>query len=278
MVRRVVQLIVALLMAAIPCMLVAAPARADDLSDFLGQVNALRLLHGLSPLTTDPTLTSLAQTWSEHMASTGVLLDDPNLASEVSGGWAQLGENTAYGSSFDLLFNALLNSAPHLANMLGPYSLTGVAEVVTSGGLTWLTEVFEEPRASTPTPVAAAPPVARAPVVRVVAPAPSPVASTVPAPRPVITAPPTTAAPATTSTTVVAPPASAPTTATAAGAAPPATAAQTASAGATPADVALSAHDTPESPVSYWVLALSMVAIISIAGAGGLVVGVRKRH
>ncbi len=134
MVRRVLQFIAVVILATIPLALAVTPARADDISDFLGQVNALRADHGLPALTTSVTLTSDAQAWSQQMASSGVFEDDPNLAAQVGGGWSRLGENTAYGTYFDSLFNALVHSPPHLANMLGSYSLTGIgAGVVTTG-------------------------------------------------------------------------------------------------------------------------------------------------
>ncbi|MGH9125824.1 MAG: CAP domain-containing protein [Acidimicrobiales bacterium] len=243
-----------------------APAHADDLSNFLAQVNGLRADHGLAALTVDPTLTANAQAWSNHLASTGVLMDDPNLASQASGSWHALGENTAYGSSFGLLFNALVQSPPHLANMLGDYTMTGVAETITPQ-FAWLTEIFEMPASAAP--VAATPPTTAAPIrnsasqVQVPTPQPAATVPTVPptVPAPVVTTP-TTQPPAPTTTvapttTTVAPPTS--TTV-------PAPAAVT-SGRVVPVPVALASHDRSGSTANALVLVAALVGIAAITGS-----------
>ena len=283
MFRRVFQLLIAVMIAAISFASAITPARADDLGGFLLQVNALRALHGLGGLTVSPTLNSDAQSWTAHMASTGVLLDDPALASQVGGGWSLLGENTAYGSTFSLLFNALVNSAPHLANMLGNYTLTGFGEM-TSGNLTWMTEIFEQPRSgSTPAPVvttpAARPAAAPAAIAKVVVPVHRAVPTTSaadPAPAPVTTITPattsTTVAPPTTSTNA-APPPSVPSTVRQPAAASAPTVAATR---VTP--IALSAHEAPSNSFTTLLLAISLVMLFTVAGTGWLVArALRKR-
>ena len=284
MFRRVFQLLIAVMIAAISFASAITPARADDLGGFLLQVNALRALHGLGGLTVSPTLNSDAQSWTAHMASTGVLLDDPALASQVGGGWSLLGENTAYGSTFSLLFNALVNSAPHLANMLGNYTLTGFGEM-TSGNLTWMTEIFEQPRSgsTTPAPVvttpAARPAAAPAAIAKVVVPVHRAVPTTSaadPAPAPVTTITPattsTTVAPPTTSTNA-APPPSVPSTVRQPAAASAPTVAATR---VTP--IALSAHEAPSNSFTTLLLAISLVMLFTVAGTGWLVArALRKR-
>jgi len=270
MLRKLLQVVTSFFVVAITLSFAfTAPARADDLSNFLAQVNALRADHGLAALSIDPTLTANAQAWSNHLASTGVLMDDPNLASQASGSWHALGENTAYGSSFGLLFNALVQSPPHLANMIGNYTLTGVAETVTPQ-FVWLTEIFELPSASAPVPAPApAPaPTTVAPIhnsasqAPVPAPPPATVA-TVPrtVPAPVVTtpttqppAPTTTVAPTTTTTP-------APTTTTVT------PAAATTFAGATPVPVALASRDRSGSTSNALVLVAALVGIAAITGS-----------
>ena len=265
MARRVFHLIAAVMLGAISFALAIPAAHADDLGNFLGQVNALRAAHGLAPLTVDPTLDNDAQAWTEHIASTGVLEDDPQLAAQVGGGWTRLGENTAYGSAYDLLFNALVNSPPHLANMLGTYTLTGVGEVVTSQ-FTWVTEIFEEPSSAAPlAPVA--PVVQPVSSAKVVAPVHHTVATTPAPPRTTTTAPApttTTVAPTTTSTTSPPPP-TVPTTNRSA-AAP-----TTAPTHAARADLALTAHEAPGGSLRDLILGCSMAMMLTIAGVGWLI-------
>lgn len=267
MLRKVLQLVTSFFVVAISfAFAFTGTARADDLSNFLAQVNALRADHGLAALAVDPTLTANAQAWSNHLASTGVLMDDPNLASQGSGRWSALGENTAYGSSFGLLFNALVQSPPHLENMLGNYTMTGVAETVTSQ-FVWLTEIFEQPAASAP--VVTAPPTTVAPIRNSAASAqvstPQPVATvaTVPptVPAPVVTTPttqpppPTTVAP--TTTTTVTPP-----TSTTVTPPPPTTVGSL-----VPVPVALASRDRSGSSTNALVLIGALVGIAAITGS-----------
>jgi Cysteine-rich secretory protein family len=285
MVRRVLQFIAVVIMATIPLALAVTPARADDISDFLGQVNALRADHGLPALTTSATLTSDAQAWTRQMASSGVFEDDPNLAAQVGGGWSRLGENTAEGTSFDLLFNALVNSPPHLANMLGSYTLTGVGEVVTTGGV-WLTEIFEAPSGvkSIPTPVTTVPTISRPPsttkaatpaksAVRV-ATSPPRAAATTTAPASATTVVPTTIAAPSTTTSTPPPSPSIPVAVGAAGGQPRTSTITPSPVGA----VVLSGHETPGVALRDWVLWISVAAIAMIAGAGWLAGRVLRRH
>jgi hypothetical protein len=282
MVRRVLQFIAVVILATIPLALAVTPARADDISDFLGQVNALRADHGLPALTTSVTLTSDAQAWSQQMASSGVFEDDPNLAAQVGGGWSRLGENTAEGTSFDLLFSALVNSPPHLANMLGSYTLTGVGEVVTTDG-TWLTEIFEAPSGvkSIPNPVTTVPSTPRAPST-LATPARSAVRVATSAPRAATTATTTAPAPAATvvPTTIAAPTTTSPPSTSipvsvrgAAGRASTSTVTR-----APAAAVVLSGHDTPGVVVPDWALWISVAAIAMIAGGGWLAGRVQRRR
>jgi hypothetical protein len=285
MVRRVLQFVAVVIMATIPFVFAVTPARADDISGFLGQVNALRAAHGLAALTTSATLTSDAQAWSQQMASSGVFEDDPNLTAQVGGGWSRLGENTAEGTYFSLLFNALENSPPHLANMLGTYTLTGVGEVVTTDG-TWLTEIFETPSGvkSIPTPVITVPTTSRPPsttkaatptksAVRV-ATSPPRVATTATTTAPATTVVPTTIAAPTTSTSVPPPSPSIPASVRGASGLAPTSTITPVPVGA----VVLSGHETPVVVLRGWALGLAVAAIAMIVGAGWFAGRVLRRR
>ena len=217
--RRLAQILVAVAAFALPLAGTVAPARADSAGVLLGLVNGLRAAHGVGSLAADPALTRAAQAWSAQMAAAGSLSHNPNLGSQVAGGWTKLGENVGAGGSVPVVFNAFVNSAFHFANMVDPtYNLTGIGVAVGANGTLWITEDFEAKPGATPAPVTTAAPTP-APVARPAAPkttalpaAPAPTTAATAAP-PTTAAPPppattTTSAPST--TTVVPPPVAGP--------------------------------------------------------------------
>lgn len=208
-------------------------ARADTTADlFLTEVNSLRLVHGLAALVADPTLTSVAQNWSQEMASTQHLEENPNLHADVGSGFVNLGENVAYGGTLAIIYNGLLGSPPHLANMLSSYTVTGIG-VASSGTYLWVTEVFAERAGSSP-PTTAAPAPTTAPPTTV---------RTVYVPAPTVPRTTTSASSSTTSTSTSASTSTTPTTSTPAPL--PGTARVSGSAGAASA---LVAGDPPTTP------------------------------
>lgn len=290
MVARVCQVLTAFIIAAFAFSFAAIPARADEVGGFLAQVNALRAVHGLGALSISATLSADAQQWSNEMASTGVTGDDPSLASQVGGGWSRLGENTAWGTSFGILFQALVNSPPHLANMLGDYSLTGVAVAVGANGWSYVTEIFELPSSApvTPPPPRTTPPPTAAPVIQHPAVTPAPVyhpVTAVTTPRPALSAALATGAPAAAVPAAAAPVTAAP--ATTAPTAAPTTPSTTATtvvitasghtslaprAAALGSDnVTLSAKDASANSSSTWILVIALSAVAAIAGSGWFV-------
>ncbi len=198
MLRRVLQSLAAIMALTLSLAISVPPARADNVSDLLGWVNSLRAGRGLAPLAVDPTLTSVAQQWSAHMAATGTLAHNPNLYTIVPSGWGKLGENVGVGGSALGLFNAFTADPAHLANMLDPaYNRTGISVLARNGSL-WVTQDFEQvagtaqPGPTTPATTAPAP-VTLPPTTRPASRA---------APR-VVTTTPATTAPTVASTTVV---------------------------------------------------------------------------
>ncbi|HEX3424936.1 MAG TPA: CAP domain-containing protein [Acidimicrobiales bacterium] len=189
--RRLIQLFAAVLMVAAGLMTFGIPARADNISVLLADVNALRLLHGLSPLNTDPTLTNYAQNWSNQMAATQQLAHDPNLNAELGGAYSNFGQNVAFASTITIIFNNLVNSAPHLAIMLTDFNEIGIG-VAFGGGLLWVTEDFGL-KGTTPQTTAAAPPTTSAPV-------PTSRATTTTVPPPTTLPPPSTSTSTSTTT------------------------------------------------------------------------------
>lgn len=131
----------------------ASPAPALGPSDLVTMVNNLRSNVGVAPLATDPTLTSVAQTWANSMASADVLSHNPNLATQAPSGWTAIGENIADGFSLTAVYNALVASQPHYANMVNPsFNRTGVGVATDSSGQVWVAEdLGDYPPPPTPT-------------------------------------------------------------------------------------------------------------------------------
>lgn len=124
---------------------VAAPASAD-VPAFAAAVNVTRAQRGLAPLALAGDLSAVAQRWSQQMAASGRLEHNPALTTEVSG-WRRIGENVGYGGSELAVHNALLASAPHLANIVNrEYTQIGIG-IASGGGRVWVTQVFRQPPA-----------------------------------------------------------------------------------------------------------------------------------
>ncbi|MDQ1603720.1 MAG: hypothetical protein QOE01_1565, partial [Actinomycetota bacterium] len=72
--------------------LTSTPAMASEAGSVIAAVNAARAAHGLAPVSYSSELSSVAQSWSQHMASTSLLQHNPNLTTDISN-WQWLGEN-----------------------------------------------------------------------------------------------------------------------------------------------------------------------------------------
>lgn len=183
--------------------IVAAPSASAESSGsaftsrLVTLVNEARAQHGLRALSVASGTSSVAASWSSHMASSNTLAHNPSLESQLeshgSPNWTTYGENVGEGpaSSADKLFTAYMNSPEHRANILDSgYRYLGIATVF-SGSLAWNTMDFVDqygstthttttkttfvhhtttvaPRTSAPKP--AAHPVVRKPAVRPAAP------------------------------------------------------------------------------------------------------------
>ncbi len=143
---RLFKVVVAIVTFSMPIVALAAPARAqgaDGPSNMVTWVNTLRASVGAATLATDPTLTSVAQQWATKMASTGVLSHNPDLSTEAPSGWTEIGENIGDGYNLTAVYNALVASPPHYANMVNTaYNRTGVGVAADSSGQVWVAEDF----------------------------------------------------------------------------------------------------------------------------------------
>lgn len=109
-------------------------------AQFVALINDHRADQGLAPLTRSGSLDSEARAWSKQMASEGEIFHSD--LGRLLGPWSSVGENVAVGGSVTGLFNALVASDGHNANMLGDFTHIGVGVWVDAGGTLWTTHLF----------------------------------------------------------------------------------------------------------------------------------------
>jgi hypothetical protein len=118
-------------------------AGAAGPSDLVSWVNNLRATLNLAPLSVDPVITSVAQQWANHLASTGSLVHNPSLSTQVPSGWTKVGENIGDGPTLLMTYNALVASTFHYANMVDPqFNRTGVGVATDTSGQVWVVQDF----------------------------------------------------------------------------------------------------------------------------------------
>jgi len=126
----------------------AAPAPAiavapSAASDIAARTNGVRTSRGLAPLARDAALDSAASGWAHELATSGVLRHSTLPEQLVGKPWSTVGENIGVGPSSGVVHDALVNSASHLANIVGPnFSRIGVGAYTDATGRLWIVEVF----------------------------------------------------------------------------------------------------------------------------------------
>jgi hypothetical protein len=147
-------------------MLTATNAAASSASEFTSRTNSERTSRGIRAYAVRGDLASVAARQAARMAAARSLYHNPRLGSEVSG-WSSVGENVGRGSSVSAIHSALMDSAPHRANILSTsFTEVGIGTARSSDGELYVSEVFRRPN-GTPTYTPPPPPrVAPRPVVR----------------------------------------------------------------------------------------------------------------
>jgi uncharacterized protein YkwD len=128
----------------------ATPAHAvtSEASTYLSDLNGERVAHGLRPLTMRADLNTVAQGWADHMAASGLLAHNPDLATQVAN-WQTVGENVGEGPDVPSLDTAFWNSPGHRANILDTsYTEVGIGSTW-SNGILWITIDFRKPMTTT---------------------------------------------------------------------------------------------------------------------------------
>ena len=110
-------------------------------TQLLTLTNRARANAGVRGVSQNLALTIKAQGWAEHMARTGHL-SHSNLASGVPYRYRLLGENVGYGSTVTGVFNNLMRSPGHRANILNSrFNYIGLG-VAYGHGHVWVVQVF----------------------------------------------------------------------------------------------------------------------------------------
>lgn len=118
----------------------AAPAAAADL---FARTNGVRASRGVAALTRDASLDSAANGWARELATSGVLRHSTLPQQLIGKPWSTLGENVGYGATVAIIHDALVNSAGHLGNIVGPaYTKVGVGAATDVNGRLWVVELF----------------------------------------------------------------------------------------------------------------------------------------
>ena len=112
-------------------------------ADIAARTNAVRTGRGLAPLTRDASLDSGANSWARELATSQVLRHSSMPQQLVGQPWSTVGENVGFGSSSAVVHDALVNSAGHLANIVGAsFTRIGVGAAIDGNGRLWVVEVF----------------------------------------------------------------------------------------------------------------------------------------
>ena len=107
----------------------------------MSRVNDLRAGEGLPALIVDSGFKSYARDWAKVMGDTDRL--DHSEFTVLFDPWTYLGENVGYGPSVSSIFNALVASSGHYANMVDPgYTHIGKGVWITDEGKMWTTPVL----------------------------------------------------------------------------------------------------------------------------------------
>lgn len=114
-------------------------------TSFAASTNALRVQHALPGYRVCADLTSIARGWAAQMARAGALSHNGALAAQMPN-WRGLGENVGEGANEPEVQRALVNSPPHLANLLSTtFSEVGYGTAVSANGTLYVDEVFRLP-------------------------------------------------------------------------------------------------------------------------------------
>jgi uncharacterized protein YkwD len=114
-------------------------------SGFVDALNGLREIWKLRPLKEDPALVKLASDWASAMASAGLMSHGINFLGRIRSVYPNraAAENVAGGQgSITVVLGDWLGSPGHRANLLGDWTITGIATATSKSGTPYWCAVF----------------------------------------------------------------------------------------------------------------------------------------
>lgn len=136
-------------------------ANPSSEAQFVALTNQLRASKGLPPLQVNAMLVNKARNWAQVQANAGNIFHS-TLSNGISGNWYRLGENVGRGGSVQSIFNALVASPGHYANLVDPgFTYIGLGVVDVEGGL-YMAQEFMQMKTAAPAPAPKAPTAPRA--------------------------------------------------------------------------------------------------------------------
>jgi uncharacterized protein YkwD len=109
-------------------------------SEFYSRINDYRSSNGQPTLSRDGSLDSYARSWAQRMSEQGSL-SHSNIGSLIPP-WGSVGENVGVGGSVAVIFDALVGSSGHRANILGDFTHVGIGVCKDASGSLWTVHVF----------------------------------------------------------------------------------------------------------------------------------------
>lgn len=94
----------------------------------------------MASLSRDGSLDSYARNWAQRLAQNGGL-SHSNISALIPP-WNAAGENVGVGGSVSAIFDALVASPGHAANMQGDFTHMGIGVYRDSSGALWTAHVF----------------------------------------------------------------------------------------------------------------------------------------
>jgi uncharacterized protein YkwD len=115
----------------------------DSEKAMFDRLNQVRAQNGLPALVEDEEATQKAQDHALQMAQQAGIFHSADLGSGYTGRWRLVGENVAMGPTVDSALSALLNSAPHMHNILDPtFNGGGIGIVQAPDGWVYIVQEF----------------------------------------------------------------------------------------------------------------------------------------
>ena len=111
-------------------------------TEILNQTNQERANVGLAPLKLNAAMNTVAQNWTQSMATQQSMIHNPDYQTQLPQPWIRVGENVGQGYTKDTIVAAWMASPGHKANILGDFTHIGIGYWIDDAGRGWFTQDF----------------------------------------------------------------------------------------------------------------------------------------